>query len=190
MVVVGRFVAGAVVVGAVGLGAGGAAQERPPFPAPPLRGDIGRLSELATQVVAGTVERVEANWNHDRSRIQTRVTLRVERVLAGPAGERLVFRIPGGTVGGTTITVTEMARFRVGEEALVFLRGSRGRLPSVLGGAMGKLPLERGEDGTLALAFPVRTGVAPGVAGSRGREPTQRLDELERFVRSRFRRNP
>lgn len=137
------------------------------------------MSELATQVVAGAIEKMESTWNHDHSRIYTRVTMRVERVLAGQAGRRIVFRIPGGTVGETTVMVSEMPHFRVGEETVVFLRGTRGRLPSVLGGSEGKLPLSRGEDGDLALLFPIRT---PSPDGSTA--VTHRLDDLERMVRS------
>lgn len=169
---------GAALAAALSAAVGGPAQERGPVVSPFAPLGLPRMSELATQVVAGTVERMEGTWNHDRSRIQTRITLRVERVLAGQAGERLVFRIPGGTVGETTVLVSEMPRFQMGEEVLVFLRGSRGRLPSVVGGAEGKLPLTRDSDGTLALLFPVRAA-----ASARDPEPVRRLDDLERFVR-------
>ncbi|MDE2883238.1 MAG: hypothetical protein OXP70_15410, partial [Acidobacteriota bacterium] len=76
-----------------------AAQRREPIPSPFAPLGIQRMSELATQVVAGSIEKMESTWNHDHSRIYTRVTMRVERVLSGQAGRRIVFRIPGGTVG-------------------------------------------------------------------------------------------
>jgi hypothetical protein len=138
------------------------------------------MSELATQVVAGTIERMESAWNNDHTRIYTRVTMRVERVLSGQAGERIVFRIPGGTVGDTTVMVSEMPHFRVGEDTVVFLRGTRGRLPSVLGGTEGKMPLSRADDGSLSLLFPIRRMSeigSPALTGS--------LDDLERLVRGR-----
>ena len=176
--------------GALALASGAAAQERGRIASPFGALGIGRMSELATQVVAGSVERMEAHWNHDRSRIQTRITMRVERVLAGRAGERVVFRIPGGTVGETTVMVSEMPQFRVGEDALVFLRGTRGRLPSVLGGLEGKLPLSRAEDGSLALVFPIELAPAQAQQTAGGeRAPTRELDDLERFVRGRARRS-
>ncbi len=135
---------------------------------------LERMAELATGVVAGAVENIESAWNRDRTRIDTRITLRVERVLAGRAGPRVVFRIPGGTVGDTTILVTDVPGFRVGEDVLVFLRGTRGRLPSVLGGLEGKVRLSRSADGNLALP----AAVAPSLAN---------LEEMEAFLRAQRR---
>ena len=136
------------------------------------------MSELATQVVAGTIERMESTWNHDHSRIYTRVTMRVERVLSGQAGRRIVFRIPGGTIGDTTVMVSEMPHFREGEDTVVFLRGSRGRLPSVLGGVEGKMPLARADDGSLSLLFPIQLA-SDGDASA----ATHELEDLESLVR-------
>jgi len=158
--------------------AGLAAQQREPIPSPFAPLGIQKMSELATQVVAGTIERMESTWNHDHSRIYTRVTMRVERVLSGQAGRRIVFRIPGGTVGDTTVMVSEMPHFRVGEETVVFLRGTRGRLPSVLGGVEGKMPLSRADDGSLSLLFPIRA-----TSGSSAGQATHELDDLESLVR-------
>ena len=155
-----------------------AAQRREPIPSPFAPLGIQKMSELATQVVAGTIEKMESTWNHDHSRIYTRVTMRVERVLSGQAGRRIVFRIPGGTVGDTTVMVSEMPHFREGETAVVFLRGTRGRLPSVLGGPEGKMPLSRADDGSLSLLFPIRAA-----SGSGAGPATHELDELESLVR-------
>ena len=104
--------------------------------------------------------------------------MRVERVLSGQAGRRIVFRIPGGTVGDTTVTVSEMPHFRIGEDTVVFLRGTRGRLPSVLGGVEGKMPLSRADDGSLSLLFPIQAAPAYGASGI-----THELDDLESLVR-------
>jgi len=155
-----------------------AAQRREPIPSPFAPLGIQRMSELATQVVAGTIERMESTWNHDHSRIYTRVTMRVERVLSGQAGRRIVFRIPGGTVGDTTVMVSEMPHFREGEDTVVFLRGSRGRLPSVLGGVEGKMPLARADDGSLSLLFPIQLA-SDGDASA----ATHELEDLESLVR-------
>ena len=175
-----RGIAGAALAAIFILPAEPAAQRREPVPSPFAPLGIARMSELATQVVAGTVEKMESTWNHDHSRIYTRVTMRVERVLSGQAGRRIVFRIPGGTVGDTTVMVSEMPHFRVGEDTVVFLRGTRGRLPSVLGGVEGKMPLSRAGDGSLSLLFPIRAA-----SGSAASQPTHELDDLERMVRDR-----
>lgn len=156
-------------------------QESSNAPFAPL--GLERMAALATQIVAGTVESVDSAWNHDRSRIQTRVTLRVERRIAGPAGSTVVFRIPGGTVGPTTILVTDMPTFEPGEHVLVFLRGTRGRLPSVLGGPEGKLGLTRSaERGELALQLPLPLPAAANADPT----PTRDLAVVENFVRARI----
>ena len=170
--------AAAVVVALLVVPAGLAAQRQGPIPSPFAPLGIERMSELATQVVAGAIEKMESTWNHDHSRIYTRVTMRVERVLSGQAGRQIVFRIPGGTVGDTTVMVSEMPHFRVGEETVVFLRGTRGRLPSVLGGPEGKMPLSRGEDGGLTLLFPIQAASGGAAAAA-----TNQLDDLEDLVR-------
>ncbi len=172
--------AAAVVLTMLVIPAAVAAQRQGLIPSPFAPLGIAKMSELATQVVAGTIEKMESTWNHDHSRIYTRVTMRVERVLSGQAGRQIVFRIPGGTVGETTVMVSEMPHFRVGEETVVFLRGTRGRLPSVLGGPEGKMPLSRGEDGDLTLLFPIQAA-----SSGTGSEASHQLDDLEDLVRGR-----
>ena len=173
-----RATAAAVVVAVLVIPAAAAAQRQGSIPSPFAPLGIAKMSELATQVVAGAIEKMESTWNHDHSRIYTRVTMQVERVLSGQAGRQIVFRIPGGTVGETTVMVSEMPHFRVGEETVVFLRGTRGRLPSVLGGPEGKMPLSRGEDGTLALLFPIQAASSASAGGV-----SHQLDDLEDLVR-------
>ena len=173
-----RAAAAAVVVALLVIPAAVAAQRQGPIPSPFAPLGIAKMSELATQVVAGAIEKMESTWNHDHSRIYTRVTMRIERVLSGQAGRQIVFRIPGGTVGDTTVMVSEMPHFRVGEETVVFLRGTRGRLPSVLGGPEGKMPLSRGEDGGLTLLFPIQAASGGAAAAA-----TNQLDDLEDLVR-------
>ena len=129
-----RPVAGSALIVLFLVSAGASAQRREPVPSPFAPLGIQRMSELATQVVAGSIEKMESTWNHDHSRIYTRVTMRVERVLSGQAGRRIVFRIPGGTVGDTTVMVSEMPHFRVGEDDRRLPARDPGRLPSVLGG--------------------------------------------------------
>ena len=172
--------AAAVVLTMLVIPAAVAAQRQGLIPSPFAPLGIAKMAELATQVVAGTIEKMEGTWNHDHSRIYTRVTMQVERVLSGQAGRQIVFRIPGGTVGDTTVMVSEMPHFRVGEETVVFLRGTRGRLPSVLGGPEGKMPLSRGEDGDLTLLFPIQAA-----SSGTGSEASHQLDDLEDLVRGR-----
>ena len=170
------------------LAAPGAAQRRAAGdPFAPL--GLERLADLATSVVVGTIESAEGEWNYDRTRIHTRFTLDVERVLAGRASGKATFRVLGGTVGETTVMVSEMPRFSIGERVVVFLRGSGGRLPSVVGGPEGKIALDAGpgeEDGehALRLLAPLRV---PAADPARADTVIGALDELEEFLRGRRR---
>lgn len=149
---------------------------------------LERMAELATSVVVGTIEAAEGEWNYDRTRIHTRFTLAVERVLAGRASDKAHFRVLGGTVGDTTVMVSEMPRFSLGERVVVFLRGSGGRLPSVVGGPEGKIALDRGEGpgeaDALRLLAPLRV---PAADGARADTVIGAVDELEDFLRERRR---
>ncbi len=106
-------------------------------------------------IVAGEVMDMRSAWNRDRSRIWTTVTLRVERTLRGEPRPAVQFRVPGGTVGDTRLTMTHTPRFRVGERALVFLSGDPGRLPRVTAGEAGKRALWRDEDGAEQILPPI-----------------------------------
>ncbi|MYE68533.1 MAG: hypothetical protein F4087_12095 [Gemmatimonadetes bacterium] len=57
------------------------------------------------------------------------------------------FRIAGGTVGDTRLTVTHSPVFAVREHALVFLTGESGRLPRVVAGETGKRHIRPGAEG-------------------------------------------
>ena len=112
----------------------------------------------------------------------------MERVLAGRASDKAHFRVLGGTVGDTTVMVSEMPRFSLGERVVVFLRGSGGRLPSVVGGPEGKIALDRGEGpgeaDALRLLAPLRV---PAADGARADTVIGAVDELEDFLRERRR---
>ena len=168
---------------------GAARQHAPGDPFAPL--GLERMADLATSVVVGTIEAAEGEWNYDRTRIHTRFTLAVERVLAGRASDKAHFRVLGGTVGETTVMVSEMPRFSVGERVVVFLRGSGGRLPSVVGGPEGKIALDRGdgladpgEEEALRLLAPLRVPAADGAPAD---TVISGVDELEDFLRERRR---
>lgn len=106
---------------------------------------IDRLAREADVVVAGRVSTTRGEWNEDRSRIQTRVTVVVDRTLKGgqPATGELTILVPGGEVDGVGELYTHMATFRENEEVLVFAnRDAKGNL-RVTSGMDGKLRIER-----------------------------------------------
>lgn len=128
---------------------------------------LGELVESADAIVAGEVLDMRSAWTADRRAIFTTVTLRPDRRFKGGERSLIRFRIPGGTVGYTRLTVTHSPVFAIGEQALVFLAGDSGRLPRVVAGEAGKRHVWVGEDGeqTFLPGFAVSED---GVGGTTG----------------------
>lgn len=146
---------------------------RSPYAWPSLR----TLVELSDTVVAGEVLDMRSAWTVDRREIFTTVTLRPDRRFKGGGRSLIRFRIPGGTVGDTRLTVTHSPIFAIGERALVFLAGDSGRLPEVVAGEAGKRHIRIGEDG--------EETVLPGFALSEpGNERVTGLGTLDDLARA------
>ncbi len=113
---------------------------------------LNDMVERAEMIVIGRVSSSRADWNARRTRIYTYVTLVVERFLKGGAGEReITVRHWGGDVGGFRSLVPGSPQFVVGEEVLLFCAGTRARVPSVLGLALGKFTITRDTAGARIL---------------------------------------
>ena len=135
---------------------------------------LDELVERSDAIVAGEVVDLRPAWTADRSEIFTTVTLRPDRRFKGGERSLIRFRVPGGTVGDTRLTVTHVPVFSIGEAALVFLAGESGRLPRVVGGEAGKRHLRTGEDGE-ELILP---GFVLSGAGDGGMTELNTLDDL------------
>ena len=108
---------------------------------------LEELVEQSDTIVAGEVLEMRSAWTADRRVIFTTVTLRPDRRFKGGERSLIRFRIPGGTVGDTRLMVTHSPVFAIGEQALVFLAGASGRLPSVVAGEAGKRHIRIEDDG-------------------------------------------
>ena len=127
---------------------------------------LDTLVQRSDTIVAGEVLDMRSSWSTDRREIFTTVTLRPDRRFKGGTRSLVRFRIPGGTVGDTRLTVTHSPVFAVGEYALVFLTGESGRLPRVVAGEAGKRHVRTGPDGaqTILPGFAVSDGEAGAIA--------------------------
>ena len=139
---------------------------------------LDSLVARSDTIVAGEVLDMRSAWTADRREIFTAVTLRPDRRFKGGERSLIRFRIPGGTVGDTRLTVTHSPEFAVGEQALVFLAGDSGRLPRVVGGEAGKRHIRIGEDGEATIL----PGFALSEAGSDGIVGLGTLDDLARAM--------
>ncbi len=145
-----------------------------PFRNPYAWPSLDQLVERSDTIVAGEVLDMRSAWTADRREIFTTVTLRPDRRFKGGERSLVRFRIPGGTVGDTRLTVTHSPVFAVGEQALVFLSGGSGRLPRVVAGEAGKRHIRVDEEGEAT--------ILPGFAtsGTASNAPTglSTLDDL------------
>ncbi|MBL9037993.1 MAG: hypothetical protein JNG84_05700 [Archangium sp.] len=102
--------------------------------------DVPALARSSALVVRGTVVRVEARWNGDRTRIFTEAEVQVAEVLKGAPVKSIIVRQPGGEVGDIGQRVHGVARFEEGVEQVLFLE-RRGPLYTVTGMAQGAFTL-------------------------------------------------
>ncbi len=113
---------------------------------------LDALASSSSLVVHGEVVAVESSWNEERTRITTRVLLRVEETIRQAVGtekgmESVEIEVAGGRVGEQTLIVSGEAVFEDGEEVVVFLApGPRAKF-KVLDGDNGKLSVERSAKG-------------------------------------------
>ena len=103
--------------------------------------EMEELTEISDLIVLGEVIGVESGWDESHSRIRTRVTLEVQRVLLGSFDdEELSIELPGGAVPGEDLrqVIPGVPRFAVGEEAVVFLRNDPDLFCPIAGWIQGK----------------------------------------------------
>ena len=105
---------------------------------------IDKLAQIADVVAAGRVSDLRSEWNADKSRIQTRVTVAVEQDIKGDAvGESITLLVPGGEVDGVGELYTHTVQFRENEDVLVFAsKDAKGDL-RVTSGVDGKYMVEK-----------------------------------------------
>jgi hypothetical protein len=104
--------------------------------------DPGKLALQSDLVVVGTVGSRTSEWNADRSRIQTRVTISVnETIKGGSVPPTVEVVVPGGEIDGVGEWYSHTTRFDKNEDVVVFAKkDSRGEY-GVAGGTAGKITI-------------------------------------------------
>ena len=82
------------------------------------------IISMADYVVEGMVERVESNWDEDKSTIFTRTNLSIEKYVKGTplAENELQIVTPGGTVGDITQVVEDQPIFHEGKRVRIYFQ--------------------------------------------------------------------
>jgi hypothetical protein len=98
-------------------------------------------------IVVGSVGSLKSEWNADRSRIQTAVTINVGETVKGSVqGGSLTVVIPGGEVDGVGEWYSHSVRFQDTEEVVVFAKKDQKGVMRVTGGEHGKFLVKAGKD--------------------------------------------
>jgi hypothetical protein len=84
-------------------------------------------------IVHGHVTDVRAAFVDGRRSVETFVTVTADEYLKGDLGEHVTFRVPGGELGRYRTVFVGAPAFRVGEEVVLFLKMTPGRVPFIAG---------------------------------------------------------
>ena len=110
------------------------------------------LTKEADSILRGEVTDIRSEWNENKTRIYTYITLSVkERIKGSSTGNTVTIRQLGGKVGKKALFVSNSAIFQKGEEAVLFLKpemveraarvhrvGTRGIIHKIVGKEQGK----------------------------------------------------
>ena len=107
-----------------------------------LKTTWGERVDLSEKIIRGQVVTVESYWNPEKTLIYTNVTVLIDEYLKGDGNKKIILKIPGGTVGNKTQSVSDTPQFREGDYEVILLESSG----QVTGGPDG-VYLLKGEEG-------------------------------------------
>jgi hypothetical protein len=105
--------------------------------------DTRALSRGSSDIVIGTVERVQPRWDAAHKRILTDIDVRVSESLKGGGGGVITLTQMGGELDGVRLEIEGSPAFRPGQESLFFLWRDRTGRAQVNGLAQGKFDIRR-----------------------------------------------
>ncbi len=105
--------------------------------------EIGKLTEGADIIVVGKVINKNSEWNEDKTRIFTNVTIQVDEYLKGSSGNNQVtVTHQGGEVGTVGELYSHTPGFKSDEEVLLFIKkDSKDNTFKVFKGESGKITI-------------------------------------------------
>jgi hypothetical protein len=106
-----------------------------PASAAVIHKDVAELTGAAQQLVIGDVTGVTSFWDDQHARIKSRIQIRVAQYLLGQGTGQEALEMSGGTVGDTTLVVSVLPTFEIGDHVLLFLGDNEIRLVESFQGA-------------------------------------------------------
>jgi len=104
---------------------------------------IDALARNSEVVAVGKVTGMRGEWDQNKTRIVTRVTVAVSEYLKGNAGAVMTITSPGGEVDGVGEWYSHTARFKKDEDVVVFAEKDKKGNLRVAGGEQGKLDIKK-----------------------------------------------
>lgn len=98
-----------------------------------LPADFREIVSGSEIIVHGRVIDVQSVWVDDRSRIDSFVTVESATFYRGEPARTITFRAPGGEAGRYKHVMVGAPQFRVGDEAVLFLRTQQDGVPKIFG---------------------------------------------------------
>jgi len=125
-----------------------------------LKEDVKSLKKQSESVVRAKVVDINSYWDADHAVIYTDVTLDVKGRLKGASDDRLVVRVPGGTVADFTVEMEGAPRFEMDDDVVAFIARWYDGVPMVAGYFQGLMKVHKDKLGNEFL----RGGVADGLS--------------------------
>ena len=105
--------------------------------------DDEAMVNQAETVVTGTVTSMRSEWNKERTRIFTYITITPSNFLKSDgSSDEIVIKEPGGEVGEIGMFVEGSSVFEEGEEVLLFLKRGRKGFHRTVGLSQGKFSIQ------------------------------------------------
>jgi hypothetical protein len=125
--------------------------------------EFRELVAVSSTIVHGRVADVRAQWVDGRRAIETFLTVDADDYYKGSGAGTLTVRIPGGQIGRFRTVFVGAPEFKAGDEVVLFLRSSGGRV-SIVGLSQGAYRVVADRSGRRVVASPVVMGRTDGAA--------------------------
>ncbi|MEP6809158.1 MAG: hypothetical protein ABI992_02865 [Chthoniobacterales bacterium] len=104
-----------------------------------------QLVDRAEIIFQGTVQDVRSQWIGEGAQrhISTYVTFAVQNTLKGEPGATFVLQMLGGTVGDTTMEVTDSPKFARGDREILFVENNGRQFVPLVGIMHGRFHIQR-----------------------------------------------
>jgi hypothetical protein len=151
-----------------------------------LKMSLEELTLGADTIIVGQVLHRKSHWNKDKTDIFTQTVISAKESLKGIANSgKIVISVPGGTIGDTTVEVTDVPDFSVGEKVVIFINpltnqqateegleiaGDDAPWFRIHGGFQGKLIIQDDKVGNLPLII-FKERIAKALAGGTSKDP-------------------